>query len=130
MGKRNVVIKAVDEELYRKAKAKAALLGIKIPDAVNEALRGWIQSKQSRESLEELANRSELEGKLPELIRRYEGKYVAVAKGRVMGTYETLEEAFQAMSELAREGAQHGYVTKIEPKKTVTIELGASVYAI
>lgn len=39
MPKKNVVIKGIDEDLYRKVKAKATLLGLKIPDAINEAIK-------------------------------------------------------------------------------------------
>jgi antitoxin component of RelBE/YafQ-DinJ toxin-antitoxin module len=38
----DTTIRELDEEVYRQAKAKAALMGISIGRAVNEALRKWI----------------------------------------------------------------------------------------
>jgi hypothetical protein len=42
MPKLNIVLKGVDEELYR----RATLLGLKIPDAINEALKRWLESDE------------------------------------------------------------------------------------
>jgi antitoxin component of RelBE/YafQ-DinJ toxin-antitoxin module len=130
MSKRNVVVKGVDEELYRRAKAKAALLGLKIPDAINEALKKWLESEEELPNMEETANRRLLESEFPRLMEDYEGKYVAVAKSRVLGVYDTIEEAFQAIKSIAKEGAHQGYVTKIEPKKTLTLEMGMAIYDV
>ncbi|MGQ9469614.1 MAG: hypothetical protein ACUVTD_07330 [Nitrososphaerales archaeon] len=130
MPKRNVVVKGVDEELYRRAKAKATLLGLKIPDAINEALKKWLEAEEELPTMEELANRSLLESEFSRLIEEHRGKYAAAAKGRILGVYDTVEEAFQAIKDIAREGAHQGYVTKIEPKKTLTLEMWMAIYGV
>ncbi|MGB9660269.1 MAG: hypothetical protein ACPLY9_07150 [Nitrososphaerales archaeon] len=130
MPKKNVVIKGVDEELYRRAKARATLLGLKIPDAINEALKKWLESEEELPTMEELANKSLLESELSKLIKEHSGKYVAVAKGKILGIYDTIEKAFQAIKDIAKEGARQGYVTKIEPKKTLTLEMGMAIYDV
>gem|GEM_PF-2768346 len=47
-----------------------------------------------------------------------------------MGIYDTIEEAFQAVKDITKEGAHQGYVTKIEPKKTLTLEMGMAIYDV
>ena len=38
----DTTIRELDDDLYRQAKAKAALMGISIGRAMNEAMRKWI----------------------------------------------------------------------------------------
>lgn len=86
-----------------------------------------LESKDELYSIEELANRSLIERELPRLIDEHKGKYVSVSKGKILGIYGTIEEAFQAMKDMVKEGALHGYVTKIEPKKVLTLEMGMGI---
>ena len=57
------------------------------------------------------------------LLKSHEGRYVAVAGGRVLGVFDTLEEAARAV-----EGseAKHGIVEKLsrERRERLKVELG------
>ncbi|MFQ6129116.1 MAG: hypothetical protein ACE5QW_09480 [Thermoplasmata archaeon] len=44
----DTTIRGLDEETYRKTKAKAALLGLSVGQAVNDALRKWVAESEER----------------------------------------------------------------------------------
>ena len=52
----DTTIRELDEDVYRQAKARAALMGISIGRAVNEALRRWLAEgeKSGRQSIMDL----------------------------------------------------------------------------
>ena len=43
-----------------------------------------------------------LKSELSKLIKEHKGKYIA--KGKILGIYDTIEEAFQAIKDVAKEG--------------------------
>ena len=100
---KTIGIRGLSEELYRRVKAVASLRGIRVSDAFQEALKIWLSirpevlEKFSEIEAEAELNRKALQEKYDELVRDSKGKYVAVARGRILGIYETLEEAAQAV---------------------------------
>jgi len=46
--KKQVLIRGVDEDVYRLAKSAAALQGISMGLAVSEALKGWVENGHRR----------------------------------------------------------------------------------
>ncbi|MGB9806389.1 MAG: hypothetical protein ACPLRT_06515 [Thermoproteota archaeon] len=42
----DVIIRGVDDDLYRKLKSRAALMGLKVSEALQEAIRTWIDLEQ------------------------------------------------------------------------------------
>ncbi len=123
-------VRGLSEELYRRVKAVASLRSIRISEAFNEALKIWLSirpevvEKFSEIEAEAERNRKALQEKYNELVRDYKGKYVAVAKGRILGIYETLEDAAQAVEGA---GAKQGIIEKIEPRAKKEVELGWSL---
>lgn len=69
------------------------------------------------------ANRRAFAEARERLLESYEGRYVTVAGGRVLGIFDTLEEAARAVEE---SGAGHGIVEKLfrERRKRPRVELG------
>jgi len=129
MGK-TVAIKNVDEELYRMFKAAAALRGITLGEALNEAIRLWLEmssllNKYLKIEEEAARNREAYERLEKRLLRKYRGKYVAVADGNLIGVYNTREEAVEAVKKLS---VNHAIVTKIEEKEAKPVEFGMSLF--
>ncbi|MGC8577279.1 MAG: hypothetical protein ACP5LN_08620 [Thermoproteota archaeon] len=42
----DVIIRGVDDDLYRKLKSRAALMGLKVSEALQEAIRTWLDLEQ------------------------------------------------------------------------------------
>jgi hypothetical protein len=127
---KTIGVRGLSEELYRRVKAVASLRGIRVSDAFQEALKIWLSirpevlEKFSEIEAETELNRKALQEKYDELVRDYKGKYVAVARGRILGIHETLEEAAQAVE---GSGANQGIIEKIEPREKKEVELGWSL---
>ncbi len=91
---KDVMIKGVDAEAYRRAKAIAALEGISMGRAVSEALARWTEGEA------EVAMAREHQTNL-ELVRRrwkeefepHRGKAVVVSLGRLQGVFESYDRA-------------------------------------
>lgn len=134
MGKKIVAIKNVDERLYRKFKALAALKGLSLGEAFNQALSLWISMSEKAKVVEYLAVEEEAEANRriyreleDDLLKKHKDKYVAIAKGKFLGVFESREEALDAVRRLK---PRHAIVTKIEPKKLRIIELGMSLFEV
>ncbi len=127
-----VAIKKVDEQLYRKVKALASLRGSTIGEAVNEALSLWVQLAGRGGSIDkwlELEKESKEDNEIFEkekqlLLKEHRGQYVAIAHGKIVGTFNSTREAYQVIS---KENAKHGIVTRIEEKPTKVVDLGWSI---
>jgi hypothetical protein len=127
-----IAVKNVDERLHRQVKALASLRGKKMGEVFNEALRLWIllaakgASMDDWMKLEEEArsDNSVYSREESSLRAAHPGEYVALADGKLLGTYDTARKAY---AEVLNAGAKHGIVTLIEEKQTKLIELGWSV---
>jgi len=90
----DVIVRGMDENLHRKLKAEAAMRGISLSKALEEAVRTWLHSKQDEAALDENeANNIAYERTKDQLNRKYRGKYVVFASGRFLGSADTLEQA-------------------------------------
>lgn len=127
-----IAIKKVDEKLYRRAKALASLRGETVGEAVNEALAMWLSQRTRPDLLdkwEELEKQAKVNNDAfdevrHELMRRHKGEYAVIRGGKLVGSYETPEEAYLAAAN--REGAQTIVAHLVdEPPKVV--ELGWSL---
>ncbi|QOJ79188.1 hypothetical protein IG193_01630 [Infirmifilum lucidum] len=124
-----VTIRGVDEKTYRKIKAIAALRGVKVGDIVNEALKLWLSIRpevlEAFSTIDEEAdrNRKAYESLRSEL-EKYKGKYVAIAHGSLLGVYDSIKEAAEAVE---RANARHGIVKKIVEEAPEKVELGWSL---
>jgi len=127
-----VAVKKVDEKLYRQVKALASLRGTTVGEAVNEALSLWVQiigkggSIDKWLQLEEDAKEDNrvFEEEKQGLLRDHRGDYVAIANGRILGTFKGQKEAYRAIS---KEKSKHGIVTRLDERPLQTIDLGSSI---
>jgi len=134
MNKKIVAIKNVDEKLYRKFKALAALKGLSLGEAFNQALSLWINMSERVKVIEYLAVEEEAEVNRrvyreleDSLLKNYKDKYIAIAKGKFLGVFESRDEALDAVKRLK---PRHAIITKVEPKKPRVIELGMSLFEV
>ncbi len=87
------MIKGVDPEIYRRAKATAALEGIPMGRAVSEALARWSEEeKQTEMEREHERNVDFVRGQWSEL-ERHKGKAVVISSGKLQGVFDSYEEA-------------------------------------
>ena len=96
MPKRDVLIREVDDSVYRRAKSAAASKGITMGNVLGEALAGWVRETEE----------SELEAKVDadlDFVRAswgkigaFKGKAVVVSDGKLQGVFPTYEEARKA----------------------------------
>ncbi|RLE98531.1 MAG: hypothetical protein DRJ63_07585 [Thermoprotei archaeon] len=125
-----VSIRGIDVKTYRKVKAIAALRGIRVADAVNEALKLWLSVKPplmaELEEIEEEAkvNRRAYEAMKDHLFSKYKGLYVTFSKGRFLGAYKTLEEAAEAVENA---GGKHGLIELVGEEEVEKVNLGWSL---
>ncbi|MEM4870487.1 MAG: hypothetical protein QW518_04830 [Thermofilaceae archaeon] len=129
---RVVGVRGLDEELYRRVKAVAALRGIRVKDAFEEALRLWLSVKPEFHALAEEVereaelNRRAFEKLREELVRSHEGFYAAFAGGKLLGVFPTLEEAAAAIENV---GASQGVIEQLSAARRgrAEVELGWSL---
>mgnify|MGYP000294711522 CR=1 FL=1 len=123
-------IRGIDRRLYQRVKAVAALRGIKVGDAINEAMRIWLSIKpQVLATFEEIEREAEINRRKycevrDNLVRKYRGMYVAIAKGDLLGVFSSLEEAARAVEET---GARHGIVERLLEEEVGEVDLGWSL---
>lgn len=127
MGKK-VFLRNIDEKLYAALKAKASLLGITASQAVNEAIRLWLQSPeaspQPAETLQEKAR------KLAQQHRGKQGYLVAVNDAAQHYLAATLEEAVQILRKLHEQGKlKNSIIVPLKPQKKI-IETGGGLIEI
>jgi hypothetical protein len=113
----DVIVRGLDEKLHRKFKAEAALKGISLSKALEEAMRTWLRSESNKVALDENeANNLAYESMKDQLNSQYRGKYAVFCGGKFLGATDTLEEA----GALARGGstsAGKALVAKIGEKR-------------
>ncbi|BFH74071.1 hypothetical protein SJAV_20150 [Sulfurisphaera javensis] len=86
-----VLIKNMNEELYKELKAKSALLGITVSEAIQIAIRFWLSSLDSLVDENNIVLKTDKRA-----IESYEeGKYVLVCDGKFIGGFESEEEVIR-----------------------------------
>ncbi|BCU68795.1 ribbon-helix-helix domain-containing protein [Stygiolobus caldivivus] len=86
-----IVMEDIDEDLYKVLKVKAEALGISVSEAVQQAIALWLEVTNSVKDLNYAVLKTD-----PNAIKAYnEGKYVLVCEGKVIGAFESEEEAIE-----------------------------------
>lgn len=90
----DVIIRKIDQNLHRRLKAKAAIRGMTLSKALEEAIRMWVRTEDraSPRDETELSNRA-YEGMKQELARKYPNKFVVFTRERFLGSADSLEDA-------------------------------------
>ena len=108
-----LVLKKIREETVRRLKAEAAKRGLTPSEAVEEAIELWLRSHGSGQLVEDSSIDDEAYRRLRErLLREARGKYVVIARGRLVGIYGSLEEAAAALRRLKAEGVDRAVLVR------------------
>jgi len=92
--KRQVLIRGVDEDVYRRAKSAAALQGVSMGLAVSEALRGWVENGLAEDGI-----RKEVKQNVRYVkahwsdLKRHKGEAVVISGRKLQGVFTSYEEA-------------------------------------
>lgn len=91
-----LVIKNIDKRVVREFKAEAIRRGLTLSKAFEEAARMWLEFKDkvivSEQDLNNLVYES-----MEEELRKNRGKYAVIAKGKLLGIFETIEDVSLAL---------------------------------
>jgi len=92
--KKQVLIRGIDEDVYRKAKSAAALQGITMGAAVSDALRGWVANGQTGDDIQrEVKQNVEYVKAHWDDLKRHKGKVVVISGRKLQGVFSSYEEA-------------------------------------
>ena len=96
MNKLALVIKNIDKRVVREFKAEAIRRGLTLSKAFEEAARMWLEFRDkvivSEQDLNNLVYES-----MEEELRKNRGKYAVIAKGKLLGIFETIEDVSLAL---------------------------------
>lgn len=92
--RKDILIRGVDEAIYRRAKASAAIKGITLGQAVDQALASWTKDADTANLENEVeANREFVRSNWKKLHQKNKGKTAVVAEGKLQGIFRSYEEA-------------------------------------
>ncbi|MHA1972471.1 MAG: hypothetical protein ACTSW1_05750 [Candidatus Hodarchaeales archaeon] len=125
----SVLIKGIDKELYAKFKASAAMKGLRINDALCQAMKYWIEKETPKDETEDerMRNNATYRRLIPELIKENEGKWVVISNGQLIGIFPDKESAINSI----KEKALYNHCNIVSPitkvKRKVTLGFGRRV---
>ena len=92
--KKQVLIRGVDEAIYRRAKSAAALQGVSMGLAVSEALRGWVENGHTEDDLRQQVRQNIQYVKTHwNNLKKHKGKAVVISGKKLEGVFDSYEEA-------------------------------------
>ncbi len=111
----DVIIRGLDENLHRKLRAKAAIRGLSLSQALEQAIRVWLRGHENKSAEDENDDNNVAYEKMKRQFgRKYRGKYVVFGRGRFLGPADSLDQA----GALARaNGVRKALVAKIGAKR-------------
>jgi len=89
------VSEVLEESFRRKAMEKYGYSKGSISKALEKAIELWLEM-EADETAEERANNEAYAKLREEILRSYAGKYVAIAKGKIVASGDSLNEVFVA----------------------------------
>lgn len=117
-------IRGVDEKVYREFKAEAVRRGLKIGEAVTEALKTWLDKGKKEEGMTEVArkiNNAAYRMVKRKLLRDYPGKWIAIADSRLVAVADSLEQLCEENKEIF-EKYDHILVDTVIPEERRVIK--------
>ena len=92
--KKQVLVRGVDEDTYRKAKSAAALQGVSMGAAVSDALRVWVENGRKEDEIQREAkqNVEYVKAHWGEL-KKHKGKAVVISGKKLQAVLGSYEEA-------------------------------------
>ena len=114
-----MVIKKISEDKLREFKAEAVRRGLKLSEALEEAIDLWLSYKRGEVSSEQDLNNLAYEAQKNELTKKHKGKYAVFASGKLAGIVESLEEVSKLLRKL---GVKEAVVVKLGVDEEVALE--------
>jgi len=99
-----LVIKNVDKKLAREFKAEAIRRGLTLSKAFEEAARMWLEFKNKAVISEQDLNNLVYES-MEEELRKNKGKYVVIARGKLLGIFEAMDDVSAALRSIDAKNA-------------------------
>ena len=91
----DVLIKNIDERLYKALKAKTSLKGVSVGEAINDAIRLWLESE----------SRHVNDKRFWDAV--YEGKYALFCDGQFVGAFESEDRMLEETKKYTKCYAMH-----------------------
>ena len=107
-----LVIKKLDPEKLRRFKAEAVRRGLLLHQALEEAITLWLNYNEADLETDADANNRVYEAMKEELSKKYKGKFIIIAEGKLIGIYENLNEASEKLRSL-KPRIKHAILTKV-----------------
>jgi len=131
MSKRDILIRGVEDEVYRRFRAEVIRRGMTLGRAISEAMEMWLSSRTEDRDLryeEELNNRAFL--RMREKLRKeHYGKIGIFCFGKLIGIASSMEEADEMIKTKCR-GAKHVLVVRIGQEGPRLVRLGMGVIKV
>lgn len=114
----SVLIKDVDKQLYSRFKAEAALRGIKIGEALQLAMKKWLENQSTNNEIEtqRIRNNAVFRQLLPNLIEEHKDQWIVISNGQLKGIVKHKNEAIQMIEDLEIMD-QHNLISPITKTK-------------
>ena len=106
-----LVIKGADEKIIREFKAEAVRRGLTLSKAFEKAVLTWLTLKD-KEVLSEADLNNLVYETLRDKLKEHTGKYAVIARGKLVGIFETVEEVAEALKKF-QPPVKHAIVLKI-----------------
>ena len=91
--RKQVLFRGVEDDVYRRAKAAAALRGVSMGSVVSEALKAWVEKEHGDHRQEEYRGNLDFVRSEWKRLRRHRGKAIVVSSGRLQGVFDSYKEA-------------------------------------
>jgi len=92
--KKQVLIRGVDEAIYRRAKSAAALQGVTMGAAVSDALKSWVENGQAEDRVEkEVKQNTQYVKAHWGDLKRHKGQAVVISGRKLQGVFGSYGEA-------------------------------------
>jgi hypothetical protein len=88
----DVIIRNVPSKAYREFKARAAKTGLRLGEALKEAMEAWVASWEKNSDVPHDQNDDAFRRMKAALEKKYRGKYIAMAGGQLVAVADTLEQ--------------------------------------
>ena len=97
----DVIIRGVSPKAYREFKARAAKLGLRLRDALRQAIESWAARGPAATPVLADTNNETYEKMKAELLKKFYGKHVAIADGKLVAVADSLQELGAKLRELS-----------------------------
>jgi hypothetical protein len=116
-----LVIRGLDEKTKRWIRAEAVKRGLKLSNAVKEAFQLWQTYNPATPAVSEMEANNATYSALREELDKYAGRAVLIAKGKLLGIYDTPRSAALDLRTKAPD-AHHAIITIINNDKKEKLE--------